>query len=67
MNRQILKWHRANELSRKLEGILGVGPLVATALAASIPDPSVFPSGETVTSELEILCSELRTAAEVPL
>lgn len=40
MDRQILKWHRANDLSRKLEGIPGIGPLVATALAASIPDPA---------------------------
>jgi len=45
MDRRILKWHRANDLSRKLEEIPGVGPLVATALAASIPDPGVICSG----------------------
>jgi len=50
LDRQIMKWHRANELSRKLEGIPGVGPLVATALAASIPDPSVFRSGRDLSA-----------------
>ena len=45
LDRQIMKWHRAHNLSRKLEGIPGVGPLVATALAASVPDPGVFRSG----------------------
>lgn len=50
MDRQILKWHRANDLSRKLEGIPGVGPLVATALAASIPDPGVFRSGRDLSA-----------------
>lgn len=50
MDRQIMKWHRAHELSRKLEGIPGVGPLVATALAASIPDPGVFRSGRDLSA-----------------
>jgi transposase len=50
MDRQILKWHRTNDLSRKLEGIPGVGPLVATALAASIPDPGVFRSGRDLSA-----------------
>jgi transposase len=38
-DRRILAWHRSNELSRRLETIPGVGPLIATALVASIPDP----------------------------
>jgi transposase len=35
MDRRALAWHRANATSRKLEGILGVGPLISTALVAS--------------------------------
>jgi len=31
-DRRILAWHRSNELSRRLEAIPGVGPLIATAL-----------------------------------
>jgi len=42
MDRQIMKWHRTNDLSRKLGGIPDVGPFVATASAVSIPDPGSF-------------------------
>jgi transposase len=44
-DRRVLAWHRASELSRRLEEIPGVGPLIATALVASIPDPHAFKSG----------------------
>jgi transposase len=42
---QLLAWHRSNEVSRRLATIPGIGPLTATALAASIADPSMFASG----------------------
>ena len=37
--------HRSSELSRRLEEIPGVGPIVATALVGTITDPHVFASG----------------------
>ena len=43
--KRIHAWHRASEVSRRLETIPGIGPITATALAASITDPSVFRSG----------------------
>jgi transposase len=43
--RQLLAWHKQNAASQRLETIPGVGIITATALAASIPDPSVFKSG----------------------
>ncbi|MEM7042426.1 MAG: IS110 family transposase [Pseudomonadota bacterium] len=43
-DRRILAYHRQNELSRRLEEIPGVGPLIATALVASVPDPHAFKS-----------------------
>ena len=45
LERQLLVWHRQDVVSRRLETIPGVGILTATALAASVPDPSVFRSG----------------------
>ena len=45
IERQLINWHRLNEASRRLETIPGVGIITATALAASVPDPSVFKSG----------------------
>ncbi len=38
-------WHRSNEASRRLETIPGLGPITASALAASITDPEVFRNG----------------------
>jgi transposase len=43
--RRIHAWHRSNEVSRRLETIPGIGPITASALAASVSDPSVFKSG----------------------
>lgn len=37
--------HRANAVSRRLETIPGIGVIVATALAATVTDPSAFKSG----------------------
>jgi transposase len=44
-DRQIMAWHRSNETSMRLDEIPGVGPMLATALVASIADPRVFRSG----------------------
>ncbi len=43
--RRIHNWHRSSEVSRRLETIPGIGPITASALAASITDPSIFKSG----------------------
>jgi transposase len=37
-------WHRTNELSQRLATIPGVGPIGATALAMTVPDPGAFRS-----------------------
>ena len=44
-DRMITAWHRSNEVSRRLDAIPGVGPMLATALVASVADPKVFRSG----------------------
>ncbi|MCK0172073.1 IS110 family transposase [Aliiroseovarius sp. S1123] len=45
IERKLLVWHRQTHASQCLETIPGVGFITATALAASVPDPSVFKSG----------------------
>jgi transposase len=42
---RIHAWHRSNEASRRLESIPGIGPITASALVASVTDPSNFKSG----------------------
>jgi transposase len=44
-DRLITAWHRSNEMSRRLDEIPGVGPVLATALVASVADPKAFRSG----------------------
>jgi transposase len=44
LERQIRAWHADNPVSQRLQTIPAVGVLTATALAASIPDASVFRS-----------------------
>jgi transposase len=44
-DRRIMAWHRSNETSKRLDQIPGVGPALATALVASVPDPKAFRSG----------------------
>ncbi|WP_291843546.1 IS110 family transposase [Maricaulis sp.] len=45
LERQLMAWHRTDETSQRLETIPGVGLITATAISASIPDPSVFKTG----------------------
>jgi transposase len=42
---EILAWHRANPVSQRLAKIPGIGPLIASTIVATVPDPSVFRSG----------------------
>ena len=44
-DRMIMAWHRSNQTSKRLNCIPGVGPLLATALVASVADPKTFRSG----------------------
>lgn len=44
-DRQIMLWHRSHETSKRLDEVPGVGPVLATALVASIADPKAFRSG----------------------
>jgi transposase len=44
-DRTIMAWHRSNPTSKRLNFIPGVGPLLATALVASVGDPNTFRSG----------------------
>ena len=48
IEKQIHAWHRSCEESRRLEGIPGVGPIVATALVAEVGDWKAFSSGRSL-------------------
>ena len=45
IEKRIVAQHRANEASKRLETIPGIGVIGATAIAAIVTDPKVFRSG----------------------
>ena len=45
LERRLLAWHRQDQDSQRLATIPGVGIITATALSATITDPSLFRSG----------------------
>ena len=45
LDREITAEQRRDPASRRLATIPGIGPIIASALAASVPDPSAFRSG----------------------
>jgi transposase len=55
LERQLMAWHRSNDASQRLETIPGVGLITATALAASVPDASVFRSGRQFAAYLGLV------------
>jgi transposase len=42
---RITAWHKTNPISQRLATIPGIGPLIATAIAATVADPAAFRSG----------------------
>jgi transposase len=44
-DRMIAAWHRSNKMSIRLDECPGVGPVLATALVATVADPKIFRSG----------------------
>lgn len=45
---QIVAWHRENEDSRRLAKMPGIGPIIASSMAASIGDAKSFKNGRQV-------------------
>ena len=52
LEKELLAWHRSNELSQRLSTIPGVGLISATALAASVTDAGRFRSGRQFAASL---------------
>lgn len=52
LEKELLAWHRTNELSQRLSTIPGVGLISATALAASVTDAGRFRSGRQFAASL---------------
>jgi transposase len=42
---QLMAWHKSNPVSQRLATIPGIGPIIATAIAATVVEPNGFRSG----------------------
>jgi transposase len=63
-DRRVRARHRSNKTSKRLEAIPGVGPLVATALVASVPDPHVFGSGRDLSAWIGLVPKQNSTGGK---
>lgn len=52
---RIKTWHRSNETSRRLEKVPGIGPLTASAFAATVGDAKNFDSGRQLAAWLGLV------------
>jgi transposase len=52
---EILAWHRANQASQRLAKVPGIGPLIASAIVATVADASMFRSGREFSAWLGLV------------
>ena len=61
---RIQAWHREDETSRRLEAIPGIGRITASALAASVSDPTVFRSGRELAAWIGLVPKQNSTGGK---
>lgn len=61
---EIRAWHRSNPVSQRLAKIPGVGPLIASAIAATVADASLFRSGREFAAWLGLVPRQKSTGGK---
>jgi transposase len=67
LERQVLAWHNNNPVSQRLATIPGIGPIIATAIAATVADPSIFRSGREFAAWLGLVPRQNSTGGKARL
>ena len=67
MEKRIVAWRRANSAARRLAVIPGVGPVTASALAATVTDPTLFRSGRHFAARLGLVPRQHSTGGKARL
>ena len=67
LNQQIVAEHRTNPISRRLETIPGIGPITATAIAATVPDAHEFKNGRAFAAWLGLTPRQFSTGGRSKL
>jgi transposase len=64
---QMLAWHKSNPVSRRLATIPGSGPVIASAIAATVADPAMFRSGREFAAWLGLVPRQHSTGGKTRL
>ena len=67
LDKRVVAWCRANDAARRLATIPGVGPITASALAATIIDPTLFRSGRHLAAWLGLVPRQHSTGGKAKL
>ena len=67
LEKQLMAWHRSNPASQRLATIPGIGPIIATALAATVVEPSGFGSGREFAAWLGLVPRQHSTGGKARL
>jgi len=64
VDKQIALWHKASPTSQRLATIPGIGPVIASAIAATVPDAGVFRSGREFAAWLGLVPRQRSTGGK---
>lgn len=67
LDHELLNWHRNHSVSQRLASIPGVGPITATAIAATITEPSMFASAREFSAYLGLTPRQHSTGGRTQL
>jgi len=67
LEKQLMAWHRSNPVSQRLATIPGIGPIIATAIAATVVDPISFRSGREFAAWLGLVPRQNSTGSKTRL
>jgi len=61
---QILAWHKESEVSLRLATIPGIGPIIASAIAATVPDAKAFSSARQLAAWIGLVPRQRSTGGK---
>src|SRR5215207_5675455 len=67
LEKQLMAWHRVNPVSQRLATIPGIGPIIATAIAATVTEPGQFRSGREFAAWLGLVPRQNSTGGKTRL
>jgi transposase len=67
LEKQLMAWHKSNPVSQRLATIPGIGPIIATAIASTVVEPSGFRSGREFAAWLGLVPRQNSTGGKTRL